>query len=84
MAELPQRNFVARAKPPKNFIGSCGVMRLVFRLLLLLLLSMIRFVLVQNRQGKTRLSKWYVPYNAAQKNKVEREIHRAVVSRDKR
>ncbi|KAF4683306.1 AP-2 complex subunit sigma [Perkinsus olseni] len=45
---------------------------------------MIRFVLVQNRQGKTRLSKWYVPYNAAEKNKVEGEIHRAVVSRDNR
>eukprot|EP00397_Hematodinium_sp_SG-2012_P069001 GEMP01115490.1.p1 GENE.GEMP01115490.1~~GEMP01115490.1.p1 ORF type:complete len:143 (-),score=7.50 GEMP01115490.1:29-457(-) len=45
---------------------------------------MIRFILLQNRQGKTRLSKWYVPFNAAEKNKVEHEIHRAVAGRDPR
>lgn len=45
---------------------------------------MIRFILLQNRQGKTRLSKWYVPFNAAEKIKIESEIHRAVVSRDPR
>ena len=45
---------------------------------------MIRFILLQNRQGKTRLSKWYVPFNAAEKNKIESEINRAVVSRDPR
>mmetsp|Transcript_22828 Transcript_22828/g.34260 ORF Transcript_22828/g.34260 Transcript_22828/m.34260 type:complete len:143 (-) Transcript_22828:144-572(-) len=45
---------------------------------------MIRFILLQNRQGKTRLSKWYVPFNANEKFKIETEIHRAVVSRDPR
>jgi AP-2 complex subunit sigma-1 len=45
---------------------------------------MIRFILLQNRQGKTRLSKWYVPFNSEEKNKIEYEIHRAVVSRDPR
>jgi AP-2 complex subunit sigma-1 len=45
---------------------------------------MIRFILLQNRQGKTRLSKWYVPFNASEKNKIESDIHRAVVSRDPR
>jgi AP-2 complex subunit sigma-1 len=30
------------------------------------------------------LSKWYVPFNAAEKNKIESEIHRAVVARDPR
>ncbi len=30
------------------------------------------------------MSKWYVPFNAAEKNKIESEIHRAVVSRDPR
>lgn len=46
--------------------------------------KIIRFILLQNRQGKTRLSRWYVPFNAAEKNKIESEIHRAVVSRDPR
>mmetsp|Transcript_44532 Transcript_44532/g.105533 ORF Transcript_44532/g.105533 Transcript_44532/m.105533 type:complete len:143 (+) Transcript_44532:64-492(+) len=43
---------------------------------------MIRFILLQNRQGKTRLSKWYVPFNSGEKFRIEAEIHRAVVSRD--
>jgi len=47
-------------------------------------LAMIRFILLQNRQGKTRLSKWYVPFNAVEKFKIESEIHRAVVTRDPR
>ena len=48
------------------------------------LAAMIRFILLQNRQGKTRLSKWYVPFNAVEKFKIESEIHRAVVTRDPR
>ena len=44
---------------------------------------MIRFILLQNRQGKSRLSKWYVPFNAAEKNKIEQEIHRAVSTIEK-
>lgn len=43
---------------------------------------MIRFILLQNRQGKTRLSKWYVPFKMEEKNKIESEIHRAVSGRD--
>eukprot|EP00747_Dinoflagellata_sp_TGD_P165956 gnl/TRDRNA2_/TRDRNA2_188033_c0_seq1.p1 gnl/TRDRNA2_/TRDRNA2_188033_c0~~gnl/TRDRNA2_/TRDRNA2_188033_c0_seq1.p1 ORF type:complete len:143 (-),score=36.26 gnl/TRDRNA2_/TRDRNA2_188033_c0_seq1:151-579(-) len=45
---------------------------------------MIRFILLQNRQGKTRLSKWYVPFNISEKFRIETEIHKAVVSRDPR
>eukprot|EP00918_Siedleckia_nematoides_P018359 GHVU01039253.1.p1 GENE.GHVU01039253.1~~GHVU01039253.1.p1 ORF type:complete len:176 (-),score=13.71 GHVU01039253.1:261-788(-) len=44
---------------------------------------MIRFILLQSRQGKTRLSKWFVPFNTAERVHVEREIHRAVVSRER-
>uniref|UniRef100_A0A6T8NVY6 AP complex subunit sigma n=1 Tax=Proboscia inermis TaxID=420281 RepID=A0A6T8NVY6_9STRA len=59
---------------------------------------MIRFFLLQNRQGKTRLSKWYVPppnsganNNSgsisgaeAEKARIEAEVHRLVTSRDKK
>ena len=55
----------------------------------------IRFFLLQNRQGKTRLSKWYVPpptqttsgttANAeAEKVRIEAECHRLVTARDKK
>uniref|UniRef100_A0A7S4IKL5 AP complex subunit sigma n=1 Tax=Odontella aurita TaxID=265563 RepID=A0A7S4IKL5_9STRA len=56
---------------------------------------MIRFFLLQNRQGKTRLSKWYVPPPTstngthhsspeAEKTRIEAEVHRLVTSRDKK
>mmetsp|Transcript_31725 Transcript_31725/g.38867 ORF Transcript_31725/g.38867 Transcript_31725/m.38867 type:complete len:152 (+) Transcript_31725:100-555(+) len=54
---------------------------------------MIRFFLLQNRQGKTRLSKWYVPPPTTQnsntsgeveKARIESEVHRLVTSRDKK
>lgn len=56
----------------------------------------IRFFLLQNRQGKTRLSKWYIPPNAnsdnaastssteAEKARIESEVHRLVTARDKK
>lgn len=43
---------------------------------------MLRYVLVQNRQGKTRLSKWYFPLEEAEKTKLKSEIHRLVASRE--
>ncbi|GMH72660.1 hypothetical protein TrRE_jg3875, partial [Triparma retinervis] len=45
---------------------------------------MIRFFLLQNRQGKTRLSKWYYVVPEAEKKRIEAEVHRMVVSRDKK
>jgi len=56
---------------------------------------MIRFFLLQNRQGKTRLSKWYVPPPVpangvnvstaeAEKVRIEAEVHRLVTARDKK
>ena len=41
---------------------------------------MIKFILLQNRQGKTRLSKWYE--TVTEKNRLEAEIHRIVGRRD--
>jgi AP-2 complex subunit sigma-1 len=55
----------------------------------------IRFFLLQNRQGKTRLSKWYVPppnqsgggtssHPEQEKARIEAEVHRLVTARDKK
>ena len=44
--------------------------------------AQIRFILLQNRQGKTRLSRWYVSYNDDERKKIETETHRTIVSRD--
>lgn len=43
---------------------------------------MLRYVLVQNRQGKTRLSKWYIPIEEDEKSKLKAEIHKLVASRE--
>ncbi|EDN97042.1 conserved hypothetical protein [Sclerotinia sclerotiorum 1980 UF-70] len=32
------------------------------------------FILIQNRQGKTRLAKWYAPYNDEEKIKLKGEV----------
>eukprot|EP00923_Selenidium_pygospionis_P017792 GHVN01031266.1.p1 GENE.GHVN01031266.1~~GHVN01031266.1.p1 ORF type:complete len:144 (+),score=22.28 GHVN01031266.1:430-861(+) len=46
---------------------------------------MIRFFLLQNRQGKTRLSKWYANFFSYEERlKIEREVHRTIVLRDRR
>lgn len=42
----------------------------------------IRFILLQNRQGKTRLAKYYVPMEDTEKHRLEAEVHRLVVNRD--
>jgi len=53
----------------------------------------IRFFLLQNRQGKTRLSKWYIPppttngtftSSETEKLRIESEVHRLVTARDKK
>ena len=43
---------------------------------------MIRFILLQNRQGKTRLAKYYVPVEDLEKHKLEQEVHRIIINRD--
>eukprot|EP01018_Ginkgo_biloba_P002919 Gb_01357 [translate_table: standard] len=42
---------------------------------------MIRFILLQNRQGKTRLAKYYIPLEESEKHKLEYEKG-AIVNQD--
>ncbi|CCG81731.1 AP-2 complex subunit sigma [Taphrina deformans PYCC 5710] len=44
----------------------------------------LHFILVQNRQGKTRLSKWYDAYSDAEKNKTKGDVHRLIAPRDQK
>ena len=45
---------------------------------------MIRFILVQNRQGKTRIEKWYSPLGEQEKSDLKAQVHRLVASRDQK
>lgn len=58
-----------------SFYGPCKRIRWFFG-------AMIRFILLQNRQGKTRLAKYYIPLEESEKHKLEYEVHRLVVNRD--
>jgi AP-2 complex subunit sigma-1 len=43
---------------------------------------MIRFFLLQNKQGKTRLSKWYLtPPDDLERVKLEADVHRIISMR---
>ena len=43
---------------------------------------MIRFILLQNRAGKTRLAKYYVPLEDNEKHGLEYDVHRLISMRD--
>ena len=43
---------------------------------------MLRFILLQNKAGKTRLSKYYTKFTEDEMRKVETEVHRTVTLRD--
>jgi hypothetical protein len=43
---------------------------------------MIQYLLLQNRQGKTRLSKYYRAYTDEERTKIENDVHRIVTTRD--
>lgn len=42
----------------------------------------IQFVLLLNKQGRSRLSKWYTNVDDEEKQKIEREIYRTIILRD--
>ncbi|KNE61855.1 AP-2 complex subunit sigma [Allomyces macrogynus ATCC 38327] len=44
----------------------------------------IQFILVQNRQGKTRLAKWYVPLDDHDKLAIKEDVHKITSQRDQR
>ena len=44
--------------------------------------QMIRFFLLQNRAGKTRLAKYYVPLSDDEKTKTQDEVYRHIANRD--
>ena len=42
----------------------------------------IRFFLLQNRAGKTRLAKYYMPLSDDDKSRTEDEVYRLIANRD--
>eukprot|EP01086_Lenisia_limosa_P005549 TRINITY_DN2257_c0_g1_i1.p1 TRINITY_DN2257_c0_g1~~TRINITY_DN2257_c0_g1_i1.p1 ORF type:complete len:143 (+),score=29.85 TRINITY_DN2257_c0_g1_i1:56-484(+) len=44
---------------------------------------MIRYFLIQNRQGKTRLAKWYIPLEDHEKRTTQIENWKTIVNRDR-
>ena len=42
----------------------------------------VKFLILQNKQGRTRLSKWYININEEEKIKLQNEVYRTIILRD--
>ncbi|KAK0557095.1 AP-2 complex subunit sigma [Tilletia horrida] len=45
---------------------------------------MLRWIIIQNRQGKSRLSKFWAPYDDDEKVRIRGEVHRLIAPRDQK
>ena len=41
-----------------------------------------KFIIFQNKQGRTRLSKWYIKVSEEEKIKIQNEVYRTIILRD--